>query len=164
MSLDGGVILVTGAAHGIGLACAERLVAEGARVCALDVEGSALADLAARLGDAVVPVAGEVREAATLEAARNALTGLGGCGGVVNNAGAMVRKPLAELTLEEWRATLELNLTAPMRIVRALEAELRAARGAVVNVASTRAHMCEPTRRPTPPPRAGSSRSPTRWR
>lgn len=144
MSLAGGAILVTGAAHGIGRACAERLVAEGARVCAVDVEGGALAALAARLGEAVVPVVGDLRAEATLAAARGALTGLGGCGGVVNNAGVMVRVPLAELDLEAWRAALELNLTAPLRVVRALEAELRAARGAVVNIASTRARMSEP--------------------
>ena len=62
MGLDGKAVLVTGAARGIGLAVAERLVAEGARVCALDADGAALDALAERLGEAVAAVPGDVRE------------------------------------------------------------------------------------------------------
>ncbi len=145
MSLEGRTILVTGAAHGIGLACVERLAGEGARVCALDADAEALGVLARRLGDAVAAVPGDVREDAVLDAARAAMAGrLGPCDGVVNNAGLMVRKPLGALSIEEWRAVIEVNLTAPLRVVKALEGALRARRGAVVNIASTRAHMSEP--------------------
>ena len=63
---------------------------------------------------------------------------------LVCNAGFMVRKPLRELTLAEWNGVLGTNLTSCFLLVRAAEAMLRAARGAVVTIASTRAHQSEP--------------------
>ena len=68
----------------------------------------------------------------------------GGCDGVVNDARIMVRKPLADLALAEWQAVLDTNLAALLRVVQAFEAELRARRAAVVDVASTRARMSKP--------------------
>ena len=56
----------------------------------------------------------------------------------------MVRKPLRELSLAEWQAVLGANLTSTFLLVRAAEDLLRAARGALVTVASTRAHPSEP--------------------
>jgi NAD(P)-dependent dehydrogenase (short-subunit alcohol dehydrogenase family) len=140
----GGVVLVTGAANGIGLAVAERLVADGRAICALDTNAGALDALAARLGPAVEPVAGDVREDAVLAAAGAAMRARGGCGGVVNNAGIMARAPLEALALERWQAVLDVNLTAAFRTARVFAADLRAHRGAIVNVCSTRAHMSEP--------------------
>ncbi|WP_270934987.1 SDR family oxidoreductase, partial [Falsiroseomonas oryzae] len=63
---------------------------------------------------------------------------------LVSNAGFMIRKPLRELTLADWSAVLGTNVTATFLLVREAEAMLRAARGAVVTVASTRAHQSEP--------------------
>ncbi len=140
----GRIVLVTGAANGIGLAVAARLVAEGVGVCALDADAGALEALASRLGPAVVPVAGDVREDAVLAAAGAAMRERGGCGGVVNNAGIMARAPLEALPLARWQAVLDVNLTAAFRTAQVFAADLRAHRGAIVNVCSTRAHMSEP--------------------
>jgi NAD(P)-dependent dehydrogenase (short-subunit alcohol dehydrogenase family) len=63
---------------------------------------------------------------------------------LVSNAGFMVRKPLRDLALAEWNAVLGTNLTGTFLLVRAAEAMLRAAGGAVVTVASTRARQSEP--------------------
>lgn len=145
MGLGGRTVLVTGAGNGIGLAVTERLVEEGARVCALDADGEALGALASRLGERVAAVEGDIREERVLDAACSALRApFGPCDGVVNNAGIMVRKPLADLALAEWQAVLDVNLSAPLRVVKALEADLRARRGAIVNICSTRASMSEP--------------------
>ncbi|HET7253642.1 MAG TPA: SDR family oxidoreductase, partial [Xanthobacteraceae bacterium] len=63
---------------------------------------------------------------------------------LVSNAGVMVRKPLRQLTLGEWRKVLDTNLTATFLFARAAERPLRAAGGAIVTIASTRALMSEP--------------------
>jgi NAD(P)-dependent dehydrogenase (short-subunit alcohol dehydrogenase family) len=63
---------------------------------------------------------------------------------LVSNAGFMIRKPLAQLSLADWSAVLATNLTATFLLVREAEAMLRAARGAVVAIASTRARQSEP--------------------
>jgi hypothetical protein len=63
---------------------------------------------------------------------------------LVSNAGYGIRKPLGALTLAEWNAVLATNLTATFLLARAAEDLLRAAHGAIVTIASTRARMSEP--------------------
>jgi NAD(P)-dependent dehydrogenase (short-subunit alcohol dehydrogenase family) len=62
---------------------------------------------------------------------------------LVCNAGINVRKPVAQLTLAEWSRVIGTNLTSTFLLTRAGEALLRAAKGSVVTIASTRAHMSE---------------------
>jgi hypothetical protein len=57
----------------------------------------------------------------------------------------MVRKALRQLTLSEWHTVLDTNLTAAFLFARAAEKPLRASRGAIVAIASTRALMSEPS-------------------
>ena len=63
---------------------------------------------------------------------------------LVSNAGIMVRKPLSRLTLADWHKVIDTNLTATFLLARAAEKPLRAAGGAIVTIASTRALMSEP--------------------
>ena len=63
---------------------------------------------------------------------------------LICNAGFSIRKPIGALTLAEWTSVLATNLTSTFLLMRALEPALRAAKGAVVTIASTRAHMSEP--------------------
>jgi NAD(P)-dependent dehydrogenase (short-subunit alcohol dehydrogenase family) len=121
--------LVTGAASGIGAAVADRLAADGWQVVR--------ADRSAGPGITQCDVADEAQVTA-LVAALPRLDAL------VCNAGIMIRKPLAGLTLADWSAVLATNLTSTYLLVRAAEAKLRAAKGAIVTVASTRAHQSEP--------------------
>ena len=62
---------------------------------------------------------------------------------LVCNAGINIRKPIARLTLAEWSRVIGTNLTSTFLLTRAGEAMLRAAKGSVVTIASTRAHMSE---------------------
>ncbi len=131
------VALVTGAAHGIGLAISARLAQEGWRVVIADRQQ-------AQPGFAARCVQADVSD----EAAVNALVdGVrqqeGRLDALVCNAGFMIRKPIRELTLAEWNSVLGTNLTSTFLLVRAAEDLLRAARGAILTIASTRAHQSE---------------------
>jgi hypothetical protein len=141
------VVLITGAGRGIGLAIAQRMVRDGATVVLVDRDGQALADVGASLGagDRVVQ---ELADAADDEAVgalvRRLQDRFGRLDGLVNNAGTMVRKPLTALSLAEWDRVLSVNLTGPFLFAREAAPLLRATKGAIVNIASTRAHMSEP--------------------
>lgn len=139
------VALVTGAAHGIGRAIAQRLLEDGFRLGVLDLPGSGLSRGYAGHARRVALIEGDVADEATARRAVDAVTGkFGRLDGLVSNAGIMVRKPLRALTLADWRKVLDTNLTAAYLFARAAEKALRASRGAIVTVASTRALMSEP--------------------
>jgi NAD(P)-dependent dehydrogenase (short-subunit alcohol dehydrogenase family) len=72
------------------------------------------------------------------------VTRFGRLDAVVSNAGIMIRKPLRRLTSDEWQRVIDTNLTATFLLARAAEKPLRRAKGAIVNIVSTRALMSEP--------------------
>jgi len=80
-------------------------------------------------------ISGLLRSIATTEQRLDAL---------ICNAGFMIRKPIADLSLSEWSSVLTTNLTSTFLLVRAAEALLCAAKGAVVTIASSRVRMSEP--------------------
>jgi NAD(P)-dependent dehydrogenase (short-subunit alcohol dehydrogenase family) len=132
-----GVVLVSGGARGIGAAIARACVRDGARVVIADREAAAIEGARGVICD--VAREDEVgRLIAGIAAAE------GGLDGLVCNAGFMIRKPIEELSLAEWSAVLATNLTSTFLLVKAAAELLRARRGAVVTVASTRARMSEP--------------------
>jgi NAD(P)-dependent dehydrogenase (short-subunit alcohol dehydrogenase family) len=135
------VALISGGAHGIGAGIARRLVADGCRVVVADIDPARRADAEAIGARFVAADVGDEAQVADLIGGIAAAEGR--LDALVCNAGIMVRKPLADLTLDDWSRVLRTNLTSAFLLVRAAEAMLRAAKGAVVTVASTRAHMSE---------------------
>lgn len=133
------VALVTGGAHGIGAAIARRLASDGWRVIVADLDAAGSAPPGGRY--AVCDVGDETAVATLLS---GAAAGEGRLDALICNAGIMIRKPIAQLALDEWSRVIGTNLTSTFLLVRAAEALLRAAKGAVVTIASTRAHMSEP--------------------
>ncbi len=130
LSLHGKTAVVTGGAKGIGAATVRMLEQAGARVVGFDVE--ALNDLA--FGGLSVDVTQEpaVKEAFSLVAER-----FGGIDILVNNAGRVARKPAVELTVEEWQAVVDVNLTATFICSRIAHPYMKArGGGAIVNLAS----------------------------
>jgi NAD(P)-dependent dehydrogenase (short-subunit alcohol dehydrogenase family) len=124
--LDGAVIVVTGAAGGIGSATCARLCAEGAHVVAVDLEHPSLEALKGRLpgGAAIELVAGDATVAATAQRAIDVATASAGrLDGVVSIAGASGRRagdgPVHECTDEGWAWTLQTNLTSQFLMARA---------------------------------------------
>ena len=147
--LQGRRALVTGSASGIGFATAERLARSGARVAMNDLPTPALDHAVNVLRDAgwlVDPVPGDLSVSATArDVARQAAATLGGIDYLVNNAGAPgTRTPippsdLDALTDEFWDQILRINLMSAFWMTKALAADLRTSRGAVVNTASVAA-------------------------
>ena len=111
----------------------------------VDLPGSGLRRTFPKPARHILLVEGDVREQ---ETASRAVAGIvarfGRLDGLVCNAGTMIRKPLHRLTLTEWQRVIDTNLTATFLLARAAEKELRKAHGAIVTIASTRAHMSEP--------------------
>ena len=136
--MDRPVALVTGGAHGIGAAIATRLARDGKHVVVADRDAAGKPPAGGRY--AVCDVADEAAVAALVAgvAAQE-----GRLDALVCNAGVNVRKPLAQLSLAEWSRVIGTNLTSSFLLVRAAETMLRSANGAVVTIASTRAHMSE---------------------
>ncbi|MGZ3286930.1 MAG: SDR family oxidoreductase [Xanthobacteraceae bacterium] len=139
------VAIVTGAARGIGRAIAHHLLDGGWHIGAVDLPQAGLKRSYNRYGRNVVLIEGDVADEETARRAVKAVTDkFNRLDALVSNAGVMVRKPLRQLTLTEWRKVLDTNLTATFLFARAAERPLRAAGGAIVTIASTRALMSEP--------------------
>jgi NAD(P)-dependent dehydrogenase (short-subunit alcohol dehydrogenase family) len=136
--------LVTGAARGIGAAISRAFVAAGWRVVLADRDEAGAATAVA-MGARARFVACDVGdESATAELVAGLARREGQLDALICNAGFMIRKPLAALTLAEWNSVLATNLTSTFLLARAAERMLRKAKGSIVTIASTRAHMSEP--------------------
>ena len=133
------VVLVTGAGRGIGRATALAFASAGASVVVLDRNGTAAEETAALAGDATA-VQGDVTVAADLErAVAAAVERFGGLDWAVNNAGITLHTKVraAEITEDEWRRVIDVNLTGVFLGMRAeLPAMLERGGGAIVNVSS----------------------------
>jgi NAD(P)-dependent dehydrogenase (short-subunit alcohol dehydrogenase family) len=132
MRLAGRRVLITGAASGIGRACAEMFAGEGAALALLDRNDHGLSDFDA------VPCPADVTDVAAVEGAvGKAAAGLGGLDGVVNCAGKDMLGRLTEVSPDAWAEIINVNLTGSANVCRAAIPSLRAAgMGTIVNVAS----------------------------
>ena len=144
-SVAGRVVLVTGAASGMGRATAHLLADEGALVGIVDRDAEGLARVAGELagaGATAHAVAADVSEAgAPARAVDEVRAALGPIDGLVNNAGVSLPALIDSDAFEHaWTTTLAINLTAYTAFVRAAVDDLRRdGAGRIVNVASTEA-------------------------
>ncbi|MFF4536233.1 3-hydroxybutyrate dehydrogenase [Streptomyces aureus] len=134
LDLGGRTALVTGAANGIGRACALRLAAAGAKVRAVDRDAAGLEALAGQshgLAGTVEPVLLDLTD---LDAAEQAAAGTDV---LVNNAGLQMVRPLEQFPPEVFHTVLTVMLEAPFRLIRgALPHMYGQGWGRVVNVSS----------------------------
>ncbi|MFC7736108.1 SDR family oxidoreductase [Roseomonas sp. GCM10028921] len=132
------VALVTGGARGIGQGIAKRLAADGWHVVTADTEANGPEEAARH-------VRADISDEAAVRALVEGIAGQEArLDGLVCNAGIMVRKPLRDLSLEDWSRVISINLTSTYLLARAAEPMLRRAKGAILTIASTRAHQSEP--------------------
>jgi 3-oxoacyl-[acyl-carrier protein] reductase len=133
--------LVTGATHGIGRATAFALGRAGYRVGVCSRTATTLDALVRELRSAGIEAAGRAGDVAVPGDAtaivEHVAGALGDIGVLVNNAGVLIARPIAELTLEDWDATMATNLRGLFLMTRAVLPPMRAkGRGDLVNVAS----------------------------
>jgi 2,3-dihydro-2,3-dihydroxybenzoate dehydrogenase len=144
MGLEGKVVLVTGAAQGIGEAVARAVTAHGARAAILDANESALkavaADLTAAGHDAAAYPADVRDNAAVEEAIDQAERDMGPIDVLVNVAGVLSTGAIMELTDEDWRTTFAVNTDGVFHVSRAATRRMAArGSGTVVTVGSNAA-------------------------
>jgi 3-oxoacyl-[acyl-carrier protein] reductase len=142
LGLAGRSCAVTGASRGIGLAVAERLRREGARVLLIARSPAALEAAVARCAEGGGEAAG-LRLDVTAEDAGQRLVAaaeerFGALDVLVNNAGTAHRRSLEEVTDEDWMDAWQINAMAPMRAMRAaIPGMVERGWGRVVNVCSS---------------------------
>jgi meso-butanediol dehydrogenase / (S,S)-butanediol dehydrogenase / diacetyl reductase len=128
--------IVTGAARGIGLATTQGFLEEGRRVAMIDRDGPALAAAAAEL-EGVLPVLCDVSLPDQVDAMAAEVTGaFGAVDALVNNAGVADFGPIEETDFARWRTVMATNLDGVFLVSQAFAPALKAAKGAVVNIAS----------------------------
>lgn len=127
--------LVTGGRTGIGLAIAERLEADGARV--FTAQRGPDARFTAIESDLADP-------AAPAQVVAEVMARAGRLDILVNNAGFMQEARAEDMTLADWNRMIAVNLTAPFLLIKAALPHLRAVKGAIVNIGSIEGIGCNP--------------------
>ena len=147
--VSGCVVLVTGASSGLGQAMARALGEAGARVVLMARRREQLDSLAGEIrqggGEAAVVAADLARVEAIPGYAAAAAAPFGPVGVLINAAGVNLRQPVDEVTIADWRLTIDLHLTAPFFLARELVPGMRRQRwGRIINIASMQSFRAMP--------------------
>ncbi|MEM8849168.1 MAG: SDR family NAD(P)-dependent oxidoreductase [Pseudomonadota bacterium] len=136
MEFDGKVAIVTGAATGIGFACAEAFAAQGARVVIADVDAQGGTKAARTIGATFVQT--DVRQFDQMAAmAATAVDRFGGIDILVNNAARAINGVVDEIDEDTWQTVIDTNLSSVWRGMRVCVPEMRKrGGGAVINMSS----------------------------
>jgi len=139
--------VVTAGAQGIGRACVLKLLSRGMRVVALDIDRKALKELLFLAGKARARLLALRCDVGFEKDIHSAVSSIRkkfvSVDFLVNNAGGGGFKPVRDLPLAEWNRVIAVNLTSIFLMVKNLLPLFRSGKGAMVNIASTRALMSE---------------------
>ena len=142
------IALVTGAAQGIGFACAQALAADGARIVLVDINESGVQTAAENLGDNAVPITCDVGNAEQVNAMFDRVESEVGVASIlVNNAGIALPADFLETTLEQFQKVIDVNLTGTfVALQRAAKAMVKnKIAGSIVNMSSINAQVAIPS-------------------
>ena len=139
--LRGKTVVITGGAKGIGYATAQAFVRQGARVALLDMDPAALAEAVAGLhsagGEALAAQASVTDADAVERAFAQVEQAWGRIDVLVNNAGISANKPTLDVTVDEWRRAVDINLTGVFLTCKhVLPVMLAQGGGSIVNISS----------------------------
>ncbi|HEX9458908.1 MAG TPA: SDR family NAD(P)-dependent oxidoreductase [Thermoanaerobaculia bacterium] len=139
----GRVAIVTGAARGLGRAAAERLHERGASVAVNVRDRERAESLAREIGENVLAVPGDIAaNGVPEEIVRRTIERFGRIDILVNNAALARSTRFPDLSADEWRHTLEVNLTAPFLLTRAALPAMKAQHyGRIINISSSAGRM-----------------------
>ena len=142
------IALITGGAQGIGYACAEAIAETGARIILADINATAVAAAAERLGKDTVAMVCDMGDAAQIAALFDRIEAeIGPVSILVNNAGIVRAAAFLETTLEQFKAVIDVNLIgtflATQRAARTMVA--KGLKGAIVTMSSINAQVAIPT-------------------
>lgn len=144
MRLKDKAIIITGGTSGIGAAIATAAIREGAKVLVHGInedEGRATVE---KLGaNAVLCIADLADDSAPKSIVDAALKAFGKIDGVVNNAAIFGGTNISEQEIEHFRRMMQINLTAPLFLIKAAFEELKKTGGCVLNIGSINAHAGE---------------------
>ena len=144
---DGKTAVISGAASGIGQGFAVRLAEEGAQIVIADREAAQeTLQLIAKLGGKATAIACDVSDPASVAALRDKVEQGGGrCDILVNNAGIYPVQTFDEITFDDWRRVLSVNLDSMFLMTKALTAGMRQKGwGRIVNIASDTVSLLVP--------------------
>ena len=143
----GRVVVVTGAANGIGAACARLFSSSGARLALWDIDAAAAQALAAELGNEAKSIRCNVASRSEVEAATAAtLAGFGRIDVLINNAGIFRNVDFLDHSEDDWDAVIGVNLKGAFLVGQAIAREMvKSGGGAIVNMSSVNAVMAIPT-------------------
>ena len=135
------VVVITGAANGIGRASVRRFGEEGAKVACLDIDVKGLETTEAECRELGIEVMSLVCDATDAEVVKDVVKKVhekwGRLDVLVASAGVYTASPLPEVPLEEWKRTLDINLTGVFLINQAVAPIMMAqGRGSIINIAS----------------------------
>jgi len=144
--LKGKRVLITGGARGIGAATAKRFLEEGARVVVLDCDEEGLRRIKDRLPSLSGTICADVSDDDAVARAFDELDKLlGGLDVLINNAGISVRHPFMDITQEEWRRVMDVNLNGMFFVAQKAARRMLAGDGGVIlNMGSTNGIMGYP--------------------
>lgn len=147
-SLQGKVALITGAAGGIAAGLARGFAAAGAKLVLADSNGviEQRADEFRRAGADAMALKFDVTDAqAVASAFKDANAHYGRVDIVVNNAAIIIRKPFLELSLEDWKRVIDVDLTACFVVAQqAAKLMVKQGSGRIINMSSIMNHVSRP--------------------
>ena len=143
--VEGPTAIVTGAASGIGKAIAERLAHDGCRLAIIDIDGDGAQETAARItsdGGTAFGYRADVTDRPAIEAVVREVADRAGPPLIlVNNAGLPGNKAFLDITVEEWSARLDVNLTGTFHCCQVVIPHMLAAGwGRIINISSSSTH------------------------
>jgi len=147
MRFENQVVVVTGAASGIGLATAKAFAAEGAQLALTDISAAAISSTLEAVGGDALGLVGDVSDPATVhEHVEAVMDKYGRINVLVNNAGIIRREPTTGVSADDWRRVMSVNVDGTFFWAQtvAVRSMIPRRSGAIVNVASTSGLEAQP--------------------